>query len=63
MVAHVLILHGALGKTLKDATEDVVHWFELLEDTDLANSPSARMFFKNENHLKSNQMQYQNRES
>lgn len=28
---------GLLEKKLKDATEDVVHCFELLQDTDLAN--------------------------
>jgi len=28
---------GLLEKNLKDATEDVVYWFELLQDTDLAN--------------------------
>lgn len=37
VIAHVRILHGALGKNLKDTTENVAHWFELLQDIDLAN--------------------------
>lgn len=34
--AHEWVLYEALGKNLKNSTEDVVHWFKLLQDSDLA---------------------------
>lgn len=36
MVAHERVSYEALGKNLKNSTEDVIHWFKLLQDTDLA---------------------------
>lgn len=36
MVARERVSYEALGKNLKNSTEDVIHWFKLLQDTDLA---------------------------